>query len=441
MTSSYQEQPGDLIQYKGPANWFSLLVPSDVQVRRTDTFLELTPDNSSGSDAPPAAPAWSMTLYAAWVDEQNPESRTESFGVAALFPSVIHSAEQPAVSLPCRSRCWAGRSRLNVEDLRWWQVWRLLQFRPTFDWRLWILEYQEIMVVVSLQSARNRHLSDDVVEVCTAAIESMQFAETLARPPEAFRNDVLSLARDKFPLLEVKSSGSFSVQIQDSEISLANFYRNYLQAPDQFERIVLPGLTTVVRLQERSDDQLMPPLSEIRDRIMPMLYPASEADTTLAEFVNRPWVGGLSVMFVVDEDDTYRFVHSKMLQHWDLSVEELEQIALENLDTYARQHPLQVNLVGDEDDPRIMVPVNPDAYNSARILGQRFHERLRELFGPELVVGVPNRDFFVAVSLQHQELIGQVREQVLKDYQSMHHPLTRRLLVISLDGVSEYTEV
>jgi hypothetical protein len=65
---------------------------------------------------------------------------------------------------------------------------------------------------------------------------------------------------------------------------------------------------------------------------------------------------------------------------------------------------------------------------------------LRELFGPEVIVGVPNRDFFVAVSLNHPKLVNHVRDRVAQDYHSMHHPLTQRLLVISADGVSEYCE-
>ena len=88
----------------------------------------------------------------------------------------------------------------------------------------------------------------------------------------------------------------------------------------------------------------------------------------------------------------------------------------------------------------MLIPVNPNAYNSVRLLGSQLHHRLRQLLGAELVVGLPNRDFFVAVSLNHPNLIGEIREQVARDFHSMHHPLTSRLLVISADGVSEYCE-
>ena len=171
-----------------------------------------------------------------------------------------------------------------------------------------------------------------------------------------------------------------------------------------------------------------------------MLYPETDADSSLAEFVSVPWVGGLTIMFVLDEDSTYRFVHMKMLEMWQLSVDDLEELAMENLELYARDNPLEVTLIGEGDDPRMLVPVQPNAYNSVRLLGDHLHSRLRQMLGAELVVGVPNRDFFVAVSLKHPQLVGQVQQRVIEDYQSMHHPLTQRLLVISADGVSEYCE-
>jgi hypothetical protein len=271
-------------------------------------------------------------------------------------------------------------------------------------------------------------------------LKSVRFAPTPAMPPEPFRRHVMGLARKHFPLLKVLAKGRFAIELQGSEINLSNFYRSYLQQPESLDQVILPGLTSVVRLQEWGPDQVMPPLDEVEDRIMPMLYPEEDAAETLKDFVQLPWIGGLTQVFVIDEDDTYRFVHDSMLQQWDLSMESLQELAMENLDSYAADHPMQVNLIGDEQDPQMLVPINPDPYNSARILGRTFHQRLRELFGPEVIVGVPNRDFFVAVSLNHPTLIGHVRDRVVQDYHAMHHPLTQRLLVISADGVSEYCE-
>ena len=427
--------------FRGPANWFSLTCPAELEVQQTESFIEIRAvgehPTDTDSDSEAAPPKWAMTLYAAWIDESEPESSVASFDAETLFPTVIRSS--PTQTLPSEScrKSWAGISRHRFQG----PLWRRMFRKPaTYEWRLWIFEHEQVMVVASLQSRSGLALEASTVAVCERTLRSLEFAETLASPPEVFRGEVVELGRRYFPLLSIKPAGSFGLQIEDSEINLANFYRSYLQRPDNFRQIVLPGLTTVVRLQEWGPDQLMPPLDEISDRVMPMLYPESEAETTLKDFVRLPWVCGLAVMFVLDQDDTYRFVHHRMLQSWQISEGDLQELAMENLNTFAQENPLEVTVIGEDDDVRMLVPVNPNAYNSVRLLGPELHGRLRKLLGAELIVGVPNRDFFVAVSLNHPGLVPDVQQRVLQDYQSMHHPLTSRLLVISADGVSEYCD-
>ncbi|MCP4783105.1 MAG: DUF1444 family protein [Fuerstiella sp.] len=438
--SNYSHPDGDTI-LSGPANWFSLTCPAELQVQQTESFLEfraLARDNAdTNSEDPAKAPRWTMTLYAAWVDETEPETNIASFQAETLFPDVIRNSVMPPLHPERAGRAWAGVSRQKPHG-PWW--YRMFRRAVTYEWRLWIFEHEQIMVVASLQSRGGFALGSETVAACERTLNSVEFAKTLAWPPEIFRGEVVQLGRKYFPLLSIKATGSFGLQIEDSEINLANFYRSYLQQPNNFKQIVLPGLTTVVRLQEWGPDQLMPPLAEISDRVMPMLYPENEADTTLKDFVKMPWVCGLAVMFVLDEDNTYRFVHRKMLQSWQISEEGLHALAIDNLNTFARNNPLEVTVIGEDDDARMLVPVSPNAYNSVRLLGPELHGRLRKLLGAELVVGVPNRDFFVAVSLNHPDLVSDVQQRVIQDYQSMHHPLTSRLLVISADGVSEYCD-
>ena len=374
-----------------------------------------------------------MTVYAAWVEAETAEERAPDFSVSTLFPDVKRSRPGAVLDIEATNRSWAGLSRCRVAG-PWWKRLR----RRSYEWRLWILEHANVMLVASLQSGPGNSLAADTVVLCQSILQSITFAPSPAMPPELFRQEVLAIAQKYFPLLQVRPSGRFGVELQGSEINLTNFYRSYLQQPEHLVRMILPGLTSVVRLQEWGPDQIMPPFEHIEDRIMPMLYPEEDAAETLKEFVQLPWIGGLTQVFVIDEEDTYRFVHESMLQQWNLSMESLQELAMQNLDNYAVDHPLQVNLIGDDEDPQMLVPVSPDPYNSARVLGQTFHQRLRELFGPEVIVGVPNRDFFVAVSLNHPNLIGHVRKRVVQDYHSGHHPLTQRLLVISADGVSEY---
>lgn len=425
-----------LVTFRGPANWFTLQVPQSLEAQQSEACLEFSPRGRQDPSKNGKSATWSLTLYAAWNDEDQPATDPAQFSPESLFPTLVRSNLQPELPISSKNYGWAGLSLKNAGP--WWKT--IFQRRNSYQWRLWMIEERDVMVVVSLQSAAGVAIDDPTHELCVRILSSLEFADQLACPPQLFRRQVVQLARERFPLLDIEPIGSFGLRIRDSEIRLTNFYRSYLHNPARLESIVLPGITTVVRLQEWGPEQLLPPLKQVSDRIMPMLYPTEEAGGSMEAFVRVPWVGGLTILFVIDEEETYRFVHSSMLEKWNIPPEQLQQLAMENLADFARQHPLEVSLVGDEDDPRMLVPVDQNAYNSIRLLGPELHFRLRQILGPELVVGLPNRDFFVAVSLNHPKLISQIQQQVTQDFQSMHHPLTSRLLVISADGVSEYCE-
>lgn len=417
------------LTWTAPAQWFTLQLPYGLVVNESESaLLEASP--------PGERPDWSLTLYSAWIDESSAALQPASFEPEILFPDLIHSTDGPEVLAPGLTRSWRGSSRMPATS--WWQ--HLFPIRRRWNWCLWVIEYENILVVVSVQTRAGLPMTQQILDQCISMLNSLKFADQLALPPDLFRQEVLNVARNQFPLLRIEESGNFGLRLNDSEIHLANFYRSYISNPSHLRQIVLPGLTTVVRLQEWGPDQLMPPLHEVRDRIMPMLYPQAEARDSLAEFVQFPWVGGLQILFVLDEDESYRFVHEELLDAWQISGDGLYEIAMENLRLYVTEHPLEVSVVESDEQTSMLVPVNPSAWNSARLLEGQLHRRLREMLGAELVVGLPNRDFFVAVSFSFPELIGEVRQQVARDFRTMHHPLTERLLVISADGVSEFCE-
>lgn len=449
--------PDDWSTHKGPANWFTFRCPADCRVRQQDTILEI--------DRPGAESRASLVICVTWVGEE-PAVGALLPDLRVLFPDLVWlertrfaattcrtaageaagSGEPPLCaeaadsqaagagkSVPLEYSHWFGASRRPAQG-SFWRRW--FGTRPIYQWQFWTCRRLPLLITATVQSAPGARLDPQWGRDCERIVSSLRIAVRPAWPPDVFRNHVLELAARYFPLLQVEPAGSFSIRLADSEIHLANSYRLYLLKPEEFRRIVLPALTAVVRLQELSPEQIVPPLRDVRQRILPMLSP--EDDGASDELVRMPWVGGLNVSYVLDEHDAYRFIHVSMLEEWGLELDELHALALQNLQRYAAEHPLEVTVVGDQEDPTMLMPVRPDAYNCVRLLDPAFHSRLRELFGPELLVGLPNRDFFVAVSLNHPSVIPEVQARVGQDYASMHYPLTRRLLVISADGVSEY---
>lgn len=442
----FQGSDHSRVNHRGPANWFTFSSTHLAEITQESMITEVRLPSGSRqehlrSDAAQAeraeSPAASadavLTFHSHWLDDPTQNIEHTLLEPGLLFPKVIFEAPRQSLPHNSRSFSYSGISR-TISNGPWWKRW--LEPRQSYQWRLWQIRQGNILIIASAQSPPGRPFSEGVIHEMDLIIESIDVSEHPAWPPELFRANALALAQRKFPLLRIEAGSGFSIRVQESQIQLANFYRTYLRSTDQFEQIVLPGITALVRLQELGPEQLVPQLHDVRHKILPMLSP--EGETQGHELAEVPWVGGLSVRFVLDEDDSYRFIPEELLKRWALSEDELHSLALENLSRYTAEHPLEVSLVGDEDDPRILMPAKPDVYNCSRILDQRLHSRLRELFGSELLVGLPNRDFFVAISLRHKKLIQEVRDRVSEDFSTLHHPLTERLLVISADGVSEY---
>lgn len=427
---------------RGPANWFTFRCPDGIEVRQDQTVLELLwGASSAGSSFSPGGAGGLQCLMSvvAWWNEPDLGDNQSAPNRSApdptlLFPRVSSVRVQRPLRMSLSNEVWSGQSSRPAAG-GWLS--RIFARSRSYSWRLWVFRQGCLTIVATTQSAAGEGLSREQITACERLLTTMEVAETPAWPPEVFQKHVLALARQYYPLLSATVRG-FALRLGQSEIALSNLYRVYLQQPEHFRRIVLPGLTAMVRLQELGPDQLAPPFSEVQSKILPMLAPEDEQCSDGR--VRQPWVGGLAIGYVIDEDDSYRYIQERMLSDWGVSLDELHDASLQNLRAWSEEHPLEVTVVGSEEQPRMLMPVRPDAYNCSRVLDQGFYSRLRELFGSQLVLGMPNRDFFVAVSLRQPDLIQHVRDRVDADFQTMHHPLTRRLLLLSPDGVSEFPD-
>ena len=304
-------------------------------------------------------------------------------------------------------------------------------------WRIWCLRRESVYVLaLYLQSDEVDHEAETVAGMI---VNSVEFSAEPACPPEIFSQRVIELARSKFPLLECESSSEFQIRLGESKVNLINFYRSYLSAPEQFDSIVLPALATVVQVQGWGKSQTEPELDAVKSRIMPMLYPEDVWHDRFPNFVGMPWVGGLVVLYVIDESRAYWYIRDDLIETWNLSPDELHRIALENLNRYFEDQPMEFTVAGEEQGPRLLVPARQDAYNTSRLLSELwFHEKLAKASWGEFAVGTPSRDFFVAISLDSTETIENVRKKVEDDFQNMDHPLSDRMLLVTHDGVTEY---
>jgi hypothetical protein len=410
-------------RHTGPNNWFNVSYPPAWKLENSEGTAVLSAPDGGGT----------LTLSCFWLDEPHSSAVERTLDLEKLFPRRRNVLPLNATGGGDQRVGFQGETLVGG-DIPWWR--RIFRRKRWRHWRVWCVRCGSVHVLATyLQSEKVDHEAETLASMI---VSSVAFSEQPACPPEIFADRVLALARSKFPLLECESVADFQLKLGESKVNLLNFYRSYVNAPAQFEAIVLPALTTVVQVQGWGKEQTEPGLDEVRERLMPMLYPEDVWRESFPNFVGMPWVGGLVVLYVVDESHAYWYIRDDLLESWRLSLEDLHEIALKNLDSYFERTPMEFTVAGEEQGPQVLIPARPDAYNTARLLSESFHEKLRSVLGREFAVGTPNRDFFVAVSLDSSETVDHVRRKVEDDFQQMDHPLSDRLLLVTHDGVTEY---
>lgn len=373
-----------------------------------------------------------LSFSSFWLDQQ-PSAVERIIDLERLFPVRRNVRSLKPLQAGERSIGFEGEAPVGPEP-KWWK--RLFHRRKWRKWRVWCVQQGSVYVLgLFLQTEA---YDPEAETLATMVLNTLEFTSKPAFPPEIFAQRVLELAREKFPLLECETATDFQLKLGESKVNLFNFYRSYLNSPEQFEAIVLPALTTVVQVQGWGKSQTEPELDTVRERIMPMLYPEDVWREKFPTFIGVPWVGGLVVLYVVDESQAYWYIRGDLLTSWGLTTDDLHEIAMENLDRYFDNQPMEFTLAGEEEGPRLLIPARPDAYNAARLLSEKFHLKMREVMGGDFAVGAPSRDFFVAVSLDSEETLDHVRKKVGDDFKQMDHPLSEKLLLVTHDGVTEY---
>lgn len=412
----------------GPANWFKLRCPPAWKIERDDDSIRLIPSDGNGS----------VTLHWFWHPQPDEVSLEEVAQPGRLFPNSFEIRRGRSLDISEESIAYQGWVDCTP-PMPWWK--RPFVKGERKRWRLWSARSGSVYFMATMAHEVGSQPNPEFDAISTMVLNTLSFAEVPVVPPETFIKQTLELAREKFPLLTSKRGDGFAIEIGHSCINLTNFYRSYIQQPEQFHDIIIPALTTVVQVQEWGENQTMPALEDVRSRIMPMLYPEDIWRSNFDGFLGTPWVADLVVLYVVDESSAYWYIHEDLLSHWGITLDELHAMAVENMGDYFERKAGEFTYSGDHDSgPRLLMPNGPDAYNTVRLLDDAFNRQLRELLGKEFAVGLPNRDFFVAVSLNCPDTLDSVRQRVKDDFAQMDHPLTSRLLLVSRDGVSEYCD-
>lgn len=165
--------------------------------------------------------------------------------------------------------------------------------------------------------------------------------------------------------------------------------------------------------------------AELRERLYPlMMDPVHIQEKGQGQILNAPVAEGLFVIYGIEEaGDKIRYVTYQDLRDWGVSHTTVHLTALRNLER--RTEGQRVTLLDRPDGGRPMLIWNlNDGYDAARILLLQKLEEFAEVVPGDLLVGVPHRNWLVAVGSEDTQLVEVVRRKTEAEHHSADFPVS-----------------
>jgi len=173
-------------------------------------------------------------------------------------------------------------------------------------------------------------------------------------------------------------------------------------------------------------------LEDAKDDLMPLLKPRFQIRRFGFDTAETEQPANLATIYAVDSDDAFTIVTPEDVERWGTTVEEIDEIALDNL---ARQT--------NEDEPLLCEPsggqplcgwASGDGYDATRMIVPELRRQIRKEYGPDepVAYAVPEEHVYVALPLNAVRRRGIERPFRLKlqrDFQQSEDPLSPEVFV------------
>lgn len=304
-------------------------------------------------------------------------------------------------------------------------------------WRWWTMQRGEVCVVVSFtgnpdDDALSRDPLNEFVKCVSvtthAPMPAEDFTELAARVYGAVIQGALATVRKPLEL----ATG------ENSLLRLENAYISYLDAHDAKPDVSAEELLKnwLERLWGTTTEKLTD-FREVRGLIYPVLKPASFARDVAVPVLRQELVKGeLDVLMALDTGRTLRFLSHEDLKGWTgVTLEDVFFYARENLLALCRD--MQMNVLTDkEGKPAAAIVSTGDNYDASKLILPDLYHKLAAVLGPDLAVGVPNRDFMIIFNLKDDDLVQNISAQVATDAQHRPYAISGKIFRLSGAGVS-----
>ncbi|MBX3385563.1 MAG: DUF1444 family protein [Phycisphaeraceae bacterium] len=255
----------------------------------------------------------------------------------------------------------------------------------------------------------------------------------MPREPEAFAEQVAYLLRRLQPDHSIQFVGPRELIVDGRRLDLENLYRLVNHDVDRGQEIVEHYLEQLFNGESLSLSAAS--FDFVRPRIMPRIQPETIFEHLSREQVAHvQYVNGTVIVFVIDLPQMTVSVTTEQMVRWGVQVDDLEEIARKNLDTYAPE--LSFQIVKSKEGGTAAILNEQDGYDAARLLLTSLHGKLASKMGGNFYVATPARDMFIAMSHGPEPFLNRLRGRVKHDYRRLPYPITSELFYVTRDGVA-----
>lgn len=255
----------------------------------------------------------------------------------------------------------------------------------------------------------------------------------MPREPEAFCEQVAFMFRRMCPDRAIDMDGLLGLNVDGRHLGLENLYRMVLGNPERGVEIVEEYLDHLVEGEEASSALL--PFEVAKARIMPRIQPMG-----IFEYLDEqqvaysPFVNDTVILYVLDLPHVTVSISVEQMMGWRLEVEELDQMARQNLMEY--QSELKLRLLEPDSGGRAIILAEQDGYDASRLLLKNLYARLAPQLGNQFYVATPARDSFLALSLEPDTFVERIHKRIARDFHRMPYPITDQYYLVTLDGIA-----
>jgi uncharacterized protein YtpQ (UPF0354 family) len=289
------------------------------------------------------------------------------------------------------------------------------------------VEHRETYIPLFERMLSSLRINRDDELLASRIVNRIHRAMTAALPETKIETDGLTIKMDKI------------------EISIGNLLAQVKRNPAKLDQIVDQFIQGTIGLSRANEALGQESWDNVRSRIQPLvktdkyIQDANErtmrdgqAGDSSAFLISAPWLADLRICFALDNRETFRFINSHDMQRWNVTLETLSQVAIENLVALPEPELFVLRLSNDEPAVGGLQPRAGAA--SSYLLHPTLYQIASRQLGGEIAAAVPSRDSLILFEYRGQR--ATLLKAISHDFATTSHPVSDRLFRVTPDGIA-----